>query len=99
VWDDNFLPVAHLVTNTMAREVQQVYEYTHDKKFQLTKEKTIIRCDDGAVYEFEQVGDRPFARFVRSFDPDGTMKNTGGRKMLAGSVEEMADTLFNGWKK
>jgi hypothetical protein len=85
----------------MAREVETVnqFEQHADDYRRLTKEKTIIRCDDGAVYEFCQPDGRPVPRFVRSFDPDGTMKNTSGRKMLAGAVEETVETLFDGWKK
>jgi len=83
----------------MSREVESVHQFRHDPKFRLTKDKTVIRCDDGAVYEFEQPDGRPRPRFVRSFDPDGTMRNVSGRKMLASAVEETVETLFEGWEK
>lgn len=83
----------------MTRNVESIHQFRHDPKFRLSKDKTVIRCDDGAIYEFEQADGRRQPRFIRSFDPDGTMKNVSGRKMLAGAVEETVDTLFEGWEK
>lgn len=83
----------------MAREVESIHQFRHDPKFRLAKEKTVIRCDDGSIYEFSQADGSPRPRFTRSFDPDGTMRNVSGRKMLASAVEETVDTLFEGWEK
>lgn len=84
----------------MGREPQTVHQFTHKQhEYALEKEHTVIRCDDGAVYEFVQPDGRPRPRFVRSFDPSGEMKNTGSHKRIASAVEETVDTLFNGWEK
>lgn len=86
----------------MAREVEQVRTFTHNEKFSPTKEKTVVLCDDGSVYEFEKTDgmarDSP-PRLVRSFDPDGTMRNVTGRKALPATVEETVETILGGWSK
>jgi hypothetical protein len=83
----------------MSREVKAVYQFTHDPKYRLTKERMFIECDDGTMYEFEQPEGNPRPRLRRSFDPDGTVRNNGSHKMLANAVEETVETLFNGWEK
>jgi|APHM01.1.fsa_nt_gi hypothetical protein len=83
----------------MAREVNGVYEVREEHKYRLSKDRTFVTCDDGAVYEFVQPDGAPRPRFRRSFDPDGTVKNQSGRKVLASAVEETVDTLFEGWEK
>jgi hypothetical protein len=83
----------------VSREVKSVYQFEHDPKYRLTKERIFIECDDGAMYEFVQPEGHPRPRFRRSFDPDGTVRNNGTRKVLADAVEETVETLFNGWKR
>lgn len=83
----------------MAREVENIKQYQVDEPLRMSKEVTVIRCDDGATYQFEQADGRPRPRFVRSYDPDGTPRNMTGRKMLAQSVEEVINTMFDDWDK
>jgi len=83
----------------MSRNVESIHQFRRDEKFRLTKDFTIIRCDDGTIYEFEKPKGNPRPRLVRSFDPDGTVRNKSGRKMLASAVEETVETMFGGWEK
>ena len=87
----------------MGRTIESVHGFTHTPKFRLSKEVVAVRCEDGAVYQFEKPAGRTRWDFTKSFAPDGTMKNTGARKALAGSVEELANNLFgsegDGWQK
>lgn len=87
----------------MGREVEQVRTFERNPKFGLRKQKLILRCNDGAVYEFEKAAGHPSdepPRFVRSFDGSGTkMRNTGARKRLPDAVEETVETLVGGWTK
>lgn len=87
----------------MARETESVHTFTHQPhKFAMEKEKTIVRCDDGAVYEFEETDglaqDAP-PRLVRAFQPDGSMTHVSGHKVLPSAVEETVETLLGGWSK
>jgi hypothetical protein len=87
----------------MARETESVHTFTHKPHtLAMEKEKTVLRCDDGAVYEFEESdgmarGEPP--RLVRAFQPDGEMTHISGRKVLPSAVEETVETLFGGWSK
>lgn len=83
----------------MAREVATVHAFRHDPPFRLAKDKLVVRCDDGAVYEFEQPDGNPRPRFVRSFDADGTVRNTGSNKRLADAVEAVATELLGTWEQ
>lgn len=83
----------------MARDVASVHAFRHDPKFRLSKNKLVVRCDDGAVYEFEEADGNPRPRFVRSFDPDGTVRNTGSNKRLAKSVEVIANECLGEWDR
>jgi hypothetical protein len=81
------------------REVSTIHQFRTDPKYGLSKTRTVIRCDDGSVYEFVEAEGNPRPRFMRSFDPDGTMRNTGTRKRMAQGVKETVNTLFDGWDK
>lgn len=85
----------------MEREVQQIHEFEQNRKFDQRKEKTVVRCDDGAVYEFEKTEgmarDSP-PRLVRSYDPDDSLPNVS-RKVLPNAVEDTVETLLGGWSK
>jgi hypothetical protein len=70
-----------------------------DEKYRLTKEKTVIRCDDGTVYEFVQPDGHPRPRLVQSFDPDGTVRNKSGQKRVANAVNKTVNRLFGSWDK
>lgn len=86
----------------MSRSVDQVHEFTQERTFGIDKEKTVVRCDDGAVYEFEDSESLPKdspPRLVRAFQPDGSLTHVSGRKILPAAVEETAETLFGGWSK
>lgn len=83
----------------MAREVESVHQFRHEPKFRLSKDMTVIRCDDGTVYEFEKADGNPRWRMTHAFQPDGTMTHTGARKILPDAVEETVETLLEGWEK
>lgn len=83
----------------MAREVESVHTFERDPKFGLAKEKTVVRCDDGATYEFEEADGSPVPRLVRGFQPDGSMTHVSGSAALPGAVKETANLLFEGWSK
>jgi hypothetical protein len=86
----------------MARDVNSVHEFTHDPPYGLEKEKTVVRCDDGTVYEFEQSDSLPKdapPRLVRAFQPNGRMTHVDGQKVLPDAVEETVETLLGGWSK
>jgi hypothetical protein len=84
----------------MARKTESVHQFERDPKYRLTKEKTVVRCDDGAVYEFERPKDEPLARLVVGFQPDGSKTHTGKRMpRLPDAVEETVETLLGGWSK
>lgn len=87
----------------MARDAESVHTFTHKAhEYGMEKEKTVIRCDDGAIYEFEDADslakDAP-PRLVRAFQPDGEMTHISGRKILPSAVEETVETIFGGWSK
>ena len=87
----------------MGREAETIHTFTHQPhKFAMEKEKTIVRCDDGTVYEFEETESLPAdagPRLVRAFQPEGEMTHISGRKILPSAVEETVETLFGGWSK
>lgn len=84
----------------MAREIESVHEFTHKShKFGLPKDITVLRCDDGAVYEFIRPDGEPNHRLARRFQPDGELSTSSG--VLPGAVKELAEDLFgeNRWVK
>lgn len=83
----------------MAREVESVHQFTHDPKYRLEKELTVVRCDDGTVYEFEQATDEPKPKLAKSHQPDGSLSHTTTRGRLPSAVKETASVLLNGWEK
>lgn len=86
----------------MGREAETVHTFDHDPKFRLSKEVTVVRCDDGTVYEFEKAKDEPESlapRLVRGVLPDGEVVNQGTRKALPAAVEDTVETLLGGWSK
>jgi hypothetical protein len=86
----------------MAKEVESVNTFTRDRKYRLNKDITIVRCDDGMVYEFEEVEGAPAEkgpRLRKSIRPDGSFAHTTARKILPGAVEETMETMFGGWSK
>jgi len=86
----------------MSRNVTQVRTFTHNPKFGMEKEKTVIRCDDGSVYEFEDSDSVPKTeppRLVRAFQPDGRMTHIDTREVLPDAVKETCNSLFGGWSK
>lgn len=83
----------------MAREIETVHQFEHSQKFGLSKEKTVIRCDDGAIYEFEKAADQLHHRLVRGFQPDGTMTHIGTSSRLPEAVSETVAMMFAGWSK
>lgn len=87
----------------MGREAESVHTFTHKAhRHALEKEMTVVRCDDGTVYEFEKTDGQPRdapPRLAKAFQPDGEMTHISGRKILPSAVEETMDTLFNGWSK
>lgn len=82
----------------MAREPESVHEWTEDRRFSLRKEKTVIRCDDGTVYEFEQAEGNPSPRLVRGFKPNGRITHLDGGR-LPSAVKETAKDLLGGFTK
>jgi len=83
----------------MAREVESVHQFEHNPRYRLAKHMTVVRCDDGTVYEFEQAIDEPKPKLAKSHQPDGTLSHTSTSSRLPSAVEETVDVLFNGWEK
>lgn len=86
----------------MSRKVESVHTFTRDPKYRMTKEKTVVRCDDGTVYEFEDSDSIPKhdpPRLVKAFQPDGSVTHTGARKVLPQAVEETVEGLLGGWSQ
>lgn len=86
----------------MTRKPESVHTFEHDPEYRLTKEVTVVRCDDGSVYEFEKTDGQPKGappRLTKAFQPDGSMTHTGARKILPDAVEETVDTILGGWSK
>lgn len=83
----------------MAREIESVHRWTEDPTYGLTKERTVVRCDDGYIYEFAQAIDEPYAKLVRGFDDDGAMSHVNRSPRLPNAVKETADSLFSRWSK
>jgi hypothetical protein len=68
----------------------------------MEKEKTIVRCDDGAVYEFEDSESIPKGtppRLVRGYQPDGRITHIDVCETLPESVEKTVQSLFGGWSE
>lgn len=87
----------------MAREIESVHTFDHQThEYGMEKEKTVIRCDDGAVYEFEEsdslARDTP-PRLVRVFQPEGHISPAENFSRLPEAVDETVETLFGGWSK
>jgi len=83
----------------MSRQVESVHQFTHEPKYRLDKEMTVVRCDDGTVYQFEQAVDEPRPKLAKSHQPDGRLSHTSMRGRIPASVKETADVLLNGWQK
>lgn len=83
----------------MGREAATVHQWTEEPKFRASKERTVIRCDDGYIYEFERLEDQPLPRLVRGFKPSGEMSHLSGSKILPAAVKETVDSLFTRWEK
>lgn len=86
----------------MQRQVESVHTFTRNPKYRMQKEKVVVRCDDGTVYEFEDSNSLPKGsppRLVRGFQPDGSLTHTGSYKRVPDAVDETLDTLFGGWSK
>lgn len=83
----------------MAREVESVHQFTHSAPYSFEKEKTVVRCDDGTVYEFEVSESSPEPRLVRSVRPDGTFAHTNTNGRLPAAVKETASDMFGRWSK
>lgn len=83
----------------MAREVESIHQFEHSQPYGLNKHKTVVRCDDGAIYEFEQADGRPEPRLVRGFQPDGDLTHVSGAKILPSAVEETVSAVLSGWSK
>lgn len=83
----------------MAREIESVHQFEHNPRYRLAKHMTVIRCDDGAIYQFEQAIDEPHPILTKSHQPDGSLAHLGSSSRLPDAVEETVDVLFNGWKK
>ena len=85
----------------MAREIESVHEFSHKShQFGLEKEKLVVRCDDGAIYEFGRAVDEPDTfNLVRRFQPDGSLSTS--RAILPAAVKESVNTLLgeDGWSK
>lgn len=77
----------------MAREIESVHTFTHKThKFALEHECLVMRCDDGAVYEFGKAVDEPTFRLVRRFKPDGTLSTS--RAILPAAVKQTVNELL-----
>jgi hypothetical protein len=83
----------------MAREVESVHQFEHNPRYRLAKHKTVVRCKDGTVYEFEQAIDEPKPKLAKSHQPDGSISHTSTRGRLPAAVEETANVLLGGWEK
>jgi hypothetical protein len=83
----------------MARTVESVHQFAHEPKYRLAKEMTVVRCEDGSVYQFEQPHDSPNPRLAKSHQPDGSLSHTNTSSRLPSAVEETVGVLLNGWKK
>jgi hypothetical protein len=83
----------------MARTVESVHQFTHSPKYRLDKELTVVRCNDGTVYEFERPKDKPSPKLAKSHQPDGSLSHTSTRGRLPAAVKETAKTLLGGWEK
>ncbi len=83
----------------MARSIESVHQFEHSQPYGLPKDKTVIRCHDGAVYEFERAEGRNSARLVRGFQPDGSMSHVGSSSRLPAAVEETVSMLLTGWSE
>jgi len=84
----------------MAREIESVHTFTHKShQFGLAKETTVVRCDDGAIYEFVRPEDQPNHRLSRRFQPDGELSTSRG--VLPAAVKETVNNLFgeSKWSK
>lgn len=85
----------------MAREIESVHTFAYKPhKFALEKEKAVVRCDDGAVYEFGRATDGPATyRLIRRFQPDGSLSTSNG--ILPAAVKQTVSSLFgdDGWTK
>lgn len=81
----------------MAREPDSLHTFRREHRFRLDKDIAVIRCDDGAVYELERPVERDTWRFAKSFDPDGTMRNTSSDRITADAVAEVAAHALDGW--
>lgn len=77
----------------MARNIESVHTFTHKQSpWSLEKEKVVVRCHDGAVYEFGKPEDEPTYRLIRRFQPDGSLSTSSG--VLPSAVKETANSLF-----
>lgn len=83
----------------MTRQVESVHQFTHSAPYSFDKRKTVVRCDDGTVYEFEKSESAPNWRIVRSVKPDGSLTHTSTSGRLPAAVKETADTILTGWSK
>ena len=85
----------------MAREIETMHEFVHKPhKFALEKEKMVLRCDDGAIYEFGRAVDESETyRLVRRFQPDGELSTT--KAILPAAVKQTVSDVLgeNGWMK
>lgn len=85
----------------MAREITSMHEFVHKPhKFALEKEKMVLRCDDGAIYEFGRAVDESEAyRLVRRFQPDGQLSTS--KAILPAAVKETVSSVLgeSGWYK
>jgi len=87
----------------MARQTETAHVFRHKPtKFSLETEKLVIRCDDGAVYEFERATDGPSTyELLRRFQPDSNVVSMS-KAMLPDAVKETATELLGGpenWTK
>lgn len=81
----------------MAREIDNVQTFTHKiSPWSLEKEKVVMRCDDGAIYEFERPTDEPNFELRCRYQPDGTLSTASGR--LPSAIKETAGALFDNFK-
>lgn len=84
----------------MAREVESVHRFEHQRhKHALKKERLILRCDDGAIYEFGKATDAPAFRLVRRFQPDGSLSTSRG--VLPAAIKQTANDILGekSWHK
>ncbi len=85
----------------MAREIESVHTFAYKPhKFALEKEKAVVRCDDGAVYEFGRATDGAAThRLIRRFQPDGSLSTSNA--VLPAAVKQTVNSLLgeDGWSK